>query len=59
MNHQDIPSLPAKIATLAEIVAAIEGYRIQLSDFTARTDFNLQLLQSQLQHRIDLARAFQ
>ncbi len=58
MNHEDLPPLPERPATLKEIVVALEGYRVQLSDFAERTDANMARLREQLQARIDLARAF-
>ncbi len=42
-----------KPATLAELITAIEGYRLQLSNFAHITSYNLVDLERQLQARLD------
>lgn len=39
--------------TNAELIKAIDGYRVQLEEFTHRTSMNLERLRDMLQARLD------
>jgi len=46
------PPLPPSPATLAELIATVEGYRNQLDEFSHRTSLNLEHLREQLEARL-------
>lgn len=48
-NHKPPPAP----GTNAELIAAIDGYRKQLEDFTNHTSMNLERLRDMLQARLD------